>query len=81
MNVVKLVNVPLASHFKLSLELCPSNKEENKYMSRAPYVNVVGCLMYGMVCTRPDISQEVGVVSRYKENSSREHWAILKWVL
>jgi hypothetical protein len=28
MNHVKPVNIPLASHFKLSSGLCPSNKEE-----------------------------------------------------
>jgi hypothetical protein len=50
-------------------------------MSRVPYANAVGCLMYVMVCTRPDISHAVGVVSRYMENPGREHWATVKWVL
>ena len=27
MNNVKPINIPLASHFKLSSSLCPSNKE------------------------------------------------------
>ena len=56
MNKEKPVNVPLASHFKLSSGLCPSSVEENEYMSCVPYSNVVGCLMYAMVCTRIDIS-------------------------
>jgi hypothetical protein len=42
-------------------------------MSRVPYANVVECLMYMMVCTRPDISLAVGVVSRYMENPGRKH--------
>jgi hypothetical protein len=50
-------------------------------MSRVPYVNVVGSLMYVMVCTRPDISHVVGVVSKYMENPGKEHWATMKWVL
>jgi hypothetical protein len=37
MNNVKLVLVPLASHFKLSSSLSPSTKEEKEYMSRIPY--------------------------------------------
>ena len=73
MNKVKPVNVPLASHFKLSSGLCPSSDEEKNYMSRVPYANAVGCLMYAMVCTRPDISHAVGVVSKYMENPGKEH--------
>eukprot|EP00253_Pinus_taeda_P034012 PITA_34012 len=68
MNNVKPVSVPFASHFKLSSSLCPNTDEEKDYMSRIPYANVVGCLMYAMVCTRPDISHAVGVVSRYMAN-------------
>eukprot|EP00253_Pinus_taeda_P026056 PITA_26056 len=68
MNNVKPVSVPLASHFKLSSSLCPNTNEEKEYMSQIPYANVVGCLMYAMVCTRPDISHAVGVVSRYMAN-------------
>ena len=42
-------------------------------MSRVPYANVVGCLMYAMVCTRLDISHAVGVVSKYMENPRKEN--------
>jgi hypothetical protein len=81
MNKVKPVNIPLSSHFKISSGLSPSNDEEKEFMSRVPYANVVGSLMYAMVCTRPDISHAVGVVSRYMENPGKEHWATVKWVL
>jgi hypothetical protein len=81
MNNVKPVQIPLASHFKLSSGLCPSNDEEKDYMSRVPYANAVGSLMYAMVSTRPDISHAVGVVSRYMENPGKEHWEAVKWVL
>ena len=51
MNNVKPISVPLASHFKISSSLCPNTNEEKEYMSRIPYANVVGTLMYVMVCT------------------------------
>ena len=41
MNNVKPVNVPLASHFKLSSVLSPRIDEEKQYMSHVPYANVV----------------------------------------
>ena len=81
MNNVKPVNVPLASHFKLSSVLSPRANEEKKYMSHVPYANVVGNLMYAMVSTRPDISHAVGVVSRFMSNPGEEHWRVVKWVL
>ena len=37
--------------------------------------------MYAMVCTRPDISHAVGVVSKYMKNPGKEHWNAVKWVL
>eukprot|EP00253_Pinus_taeda_P034234 PITA_34234 len=81
MNNVKPLSIPLASHFKLSSSLCPSTNEENEYMSRIPYANVVGCLMNVTVCTRPDISHAVRVVSRYMSNLGKQHRSAVKWVL
>ncbi|KAI4332243.1 hypothetical protein L6164_017167 [Bauhinia variegata] len=57
----KPVSTPLALHFKLSASQCPKTKEEEEYMSKVPYSNAVGSLMYAMVCTRPDISHAVGI--------------------
>ena len=69
----KPVSTPLAPHFKLSASQCPKTEEEREYMSKVPYSNAVGSLMYAMVCTRPDISHAVGTVSRYMHNPGKEH--------
>ncbi|KAL5814638.1 hypothetical protein ACOSQ4_025279 [Xanthoceras sorbifolium] len=37
--------------------------------------------MYAMVCTRPDIAQAVGAVSRYMNNPGKIHWEAVKWTL
>ena len=42
-------------------------------MSRVPYANVVGSLMYAMVCMTPDISHAVGVVRRYMHDLGKGH--------
>jgi len=81
MNNVKPINVPLASHFKLSLIFSPRTNEEKKYMSHVLYENAIGILMYAMVSTSPYISHVVGVVSRFMENPGEEHWRAVKWVL
>ena len=76
----KPVSTPLSSHFKLSSELCPSLDEELEHMSKVPYANVVGCLMYLMVCTRLDISHAVSVVSRFMVDPGKEYWNAIKWI-
>ena len=42
-------------------------------MSRVSYANVVGSLMYAIVCMRPDISHAIGVVSRYMHDLGKGH--------
>ena len=74
----KPISTPLFAHFKLSLQLCPSLDEKSEYMSKVPYANAVGCLMYLMVCTRPDISHAVSVASRHMANLGKEHWNAVK---
>jgi hypothetical protein len=81
MQNAKLVSTPLPSHFKLTKEMCPKTQEEEDKMSKIPYASIVGSLMYAMVCTRPDIAHEVGVVSRYMRNLGMEHWNVVKWIL
>ncbi|CAM8879912.1 unnamed protein product [Rhodiola kirilowii] len=77
----KPVLTPVASHFKLSKDQEPQTKEELAYMENVPYSNAVGCLMYAMVCTRPDIAHGVSLVSRHMANPGKYHWQAVKWLL
>ncbi|GKE12050.1 retrovirus-related pol polyprotein from transposon TNT 1-94 [Tanacetum coccineum] len=52
----KSVKMPLGGHFKLSLKDYPLRDYDVERMSKVPYANAVGTLMYLMVCTRPDIA-------------------------
>ncbi|CAH9143473.1 unnamed protein product [Cuscuta epithymum] len=81
MQDAKAVSVPLGSHFKLSKEDSPKNKEERAQMQKVPYTSTIGCIMYAMVCTRPDIAHAVGVVSRYMGDPGKEHWKVVKWIM
>nr|GFA80675.1 retrovirus-related Pol polyprotein from transposon TNT 1-94 [Tanacetum cinerariifolium]GFA80716.1 retrovirus-related Pol polyprotein from transposon TNT 1-94 [Tanacetum cinerariifolium] len=53
---IRRVSTPFASQFKISVAMSPKNDAERAYMEKVPYANVVGSLMYDMICTRPDIS-------------------------
>jgi len=74
MHNVKLGSTPLAAHFRFSSDLCPESDDEIEYMSRVPYSCAVGSLMYAMVCSRPDLSHALSVVSRIMANPGKEHW-------
>lgn len=37
--------------------------------------------MLYMVCTRPDITHAVGVVSRSMSRPGKQHWEAVKWIL
>nr|GFA27450.1 zinc finger, CCHC-type [Tanacetum cinerariifolium] len=38
------------------------------------YSRAIGCLLYVMTSTRPDIAYVVGRLSRFTSNPSRQHW-------
>jgi len=72
MSDAKPVNVPLGAHFKLSKTQTLMTEDEKALMSEVPYASAVVNLMYAMICTRPDITQVMGVVSKYMSNSEKE---------
>ena len=71
MSHCKWVTTPLAPHFKLSSDDCPKNEDEEKKMNGTPYTSDTGSLMYGMVCTRPDIGYSSSLVTRLVSNPSK----------
>lgn len=45
------------------------------------YRNLIGCLMYIAVCTRPDIAHAVSMLSQFNDCYSEAHWKAAKRVL
>ena len=80
MENAKPVSRPLANHFRLSTSQCPKTVEEIEDMSKVPYASAVGCLMYAIVCIRPDLAYVVSVVSKYMANPGKQHRDAVKWI-
>ena len=57
--------------------------EQNKGcpVRQLDYAKVIGCLMYAVMCTIPDITYIVGMFSRYTSNLSNDHWKAVYGVL
>ncbi|XP_073046238.1 secreted RxLR effector protein 161-like [Primulina eburnea] len=81
MNESKPITIPIPQYLKLTQEQSPVTEEEKGNMLHVPYASGVGSIMYGMVCTRPDLAYNMSVVSRYMANPGETHWQALKGVL
>lgn len=81
MHEAKPVRTPLGTFTKLSSTQEPKTEEERTRMKTVPYASGVGSVMYGMVCSRPDLAHAVSVVSRFMANPGMTHWNALKWLL
>lgn len=74
MQDCKAVSTPLPN--KVNYEALNSDEKYD-----APCRNLIGCLMYVTVCSRPDLSVAVNILSRYTNKNNKELWQCLKRVL
>lgn len=75
------VSSPLDLNQKLSMESSPKCQDEIDRMSRVPYQEAIGSIMYAAQLTRPDICFAVSMLSRFNHNPSMAHWNAVKRVL
>ncbi|GJW48319.1 zinc finger, CCHC-type containing protein [Tanacetum coccineum] len=68
---VILVSTPMDT----SEKLIPNNDQA---VSQLKCFRVIGCQMYVMTCTRPDIAFVVGKLSRYTRNPGTQHWQAIQ---
>ena len=50
-------------------------------MEHRPYAQVVGSIMYVMLCTKPNLSFAISLVSRFQSNLGEARWATVKRIL
>lgn len=74
MQDCKGVKTPLEYNLKLKdLKGGPKGEE--------PYQELIGCLLYLSVCTRPDISFTVSFLSQFNNSHTKVHWNLAKRLL
>lgn len=81
-NSLRKVNLNYCITIKTSLEnkvdYAALNKSE---ITKDPCKNLIGCQIHLMVCTCPDLSFSVNILSRFANNGNHSLWSYLKRVL
>ncbi|GKC76523.1 zinc finger, CCHC-type containing protein [Tanacetum coccineum] len=62
---------PVSTPMEAGIKLVP---HMGKPVNQLEYSRAIGCLMYAMTSTRPDIAYAVGKLSRFTSNPSNHHW-------
>ncbi len=75
MEDCKAIGVPLDPKTKLK-----KNENKDVEMVKVPYQQVVGSLMYAMLCTWPNLAYPISMVSQHMANLNIEHWIIVKCI-
>jgi len=76
MSNAKPQSTPIVAGADVHLVL---NKEDK--LTNAPYRELVGCLLYLALSTRPDIAAAIGKLARLVSRPNETHWKIAKSVL
>ncbi|KAJ9565484.1 hypothetical protein OSB04_001450 [Centaurea solstitialis] len=71
---IKEFNSPFDSSVKLE-------KNSGRVVAQLEYASAIGCMMYAMYCTRPDIAFAVSKLSQFTSNPGSDHWKAIGTVL
>ena len=50
-------------------------------MSEISYASTMGSIMYAMLCTRPDVSYALSIMSKYQSDPGESHWTAINNIL
>ncbi|THH10419.1 hypothetical protein EW146_g8371 [Bondarzewia mesenterica] len=75
------VSTPLDYNVKLTHADCPSLDSDKQLMATVPYRELISCLMYLSIGSRPDISFAVQHLSQFNANPGPRHWTAVKHVV
>ena len=67
------VDTPQDPGLKLTKSICEGGCNHEATMAHVPYRNSIGCLMYLIVGTRPDLAAAVGVLSQFASDPCPTH--------
>jgi hypothetical protein len=75
LDTANTVSTPADTHTHLQANLGP---DDLPLPASVPYREAVGCLMYAMVLTRPDIAYAGSKVAKFTNQPHQSHWTAVK---
>ena len=75
------LDTPADSSIVLTQDQGPLTEEETISMRLIPYREVIGCLLWLSLGTRPDITYAVSQVAKFSANPGQVHWKAVKRIL
>lgn len=81
LNNEKIVEIPIQPNHRLTVDLNDEKELLKEPVDITNYRQAIGKLMYLMVCTRPDISYAVSLLSRFMAEPKEKHWRFIKQLL
>lgn len=76
MSYAKTNSLPLAANHNLDRKFC----KNDSILHNISYAEAIDSLMYVMVCTRPDLTYAISVLSQFMMEPRQEHWNAIKGV-
>jgi len=55
--------------------------EDEEFIDKFPYRELIGSIMYAMIATRPDVANALGNVAKYSGKYNQSHWNATKRIL
>jgi hypothetical protein len=75
------IGTPSDKSTRLSTSMSPTTDISKAAMSKIPYRESVGSLMYAAITFRPDIAHSVNQLAQFCENPGEPHWKGVKRIL
>ena len=66
---------------QLSKKMSPKISEERNRMSSISYASGIGSIMYTILCTKPNMTYVLGIVSRFQADPEEDHRKAMKNIL
>jgi ATP-binding cassette subfamily B (MDR/TAP) protein 1 len=65
--------LPMLQANTLSKTQSPATAKHREIMNEVPYASAIYSIMYGMMCTRPNVAHAISSTSRYQSDPGLEH--------
>ena len=75
------ISTPMTTEADLNTTMSPSRPSDPDKLTKIPYQNAVGSLLFSVQAIRPGLAFAVSTISKYNNCYNQTHWAAVKRIL